>query len=118
MFKDVETSVILLYIGGAGVLLYMLFSWLQNQDASAPPDAAGQKISLLSALTGQSSIDPTTGQSNGLIDSVMNYVFTTTNPGGGQVPNTSETPLGAYATFYTSPIQSTCAILGGSCPNW
>jgi len=100
MFKDVETSVILLYIGAVGIGLYFLYQWLQGAN-NAPGN-----------------LDPTTGQPNGIVNGINASLFPSPNPGGGAVAGSSETYTGAAYEFITSPIQSTCAIFGGSCPNW
>jgi hypothetical protein len=94
MFKDVETSVILLYIGAAGVGAYFLYKLIAN------------------ATNSPANIDPTTGTSNGVLNGIMTSLFPAPNPGGGAVAGSSETYTGAASTFLSDPVGTIESIFG------
>ena len=79
---------------------------------SGKKDAAGQASSLLGALRGEDSVDPSTGTTNGLLNSIDNYLVNESNPGGGEVKGSSETYTGAASTVLSDPIGSLKSILG------
>ena len=93
----------------AAIVAYFVLKHIQD---NTPSDQAGQKTDLLSALEGQASIDPSTGMGNGLIDSLDNFFSTTQNPGGGEVPGSSETYTGATEQVLAHPINSIESIFG------
>lgn len=109
--EELEGVTILGILVAIGVAAYLVYDWFKNGD-SGPTDAAGQTSSLLGALRGTGSIDPTTGQSTGTFDSITNFIVPQTYPGGGEVAGTSETPSGALDTILTDPIGSFKSIFG------
>ena len=113
MWAKLNTTLILIIVVGLGVVGYFLYDWLANGDAG-PTDEVGQTASLLGALRGTNSIDPATGQSNGLINSVDNYLFHASFPTGGEVANTSETYTGALSETVSNPFGTLWSIMGGN----
>lgn len=113
MLEKLNTTLILLIVAGLGVGGYLIYDWLQNGD-SGPTDDVGQTASLLGAIRGTNSIDPATGQSNGLINSINNYVFNEKFPGGGESAGTSQTYTGALSETISHPVSTLWTILGGN----
>lgn len=111
MWEKMNTAVLLLILGGIGLAVYFLYDWFQNGDAG-PTDDAGQTSSFLGALRGTNSVDPTTGQSTGLVDSFNNWVAGSSFPGGGEVAGSSETYTGALSETIAHPYDSLKSILG------
>lgn len=108
-FEDSEGFIIaLLVLLGLGGVAYLLY----KQYAGDAGDSAGQKSSLLGGLIGEDSVDPATGASNGIINSVDNAIFHNANPGGGEVAGTSETYTGALLTSISHPIDTLGSIFG------
>jgi hypothetical protein len=113
MLEKFNMTLTLLIVAGLGVGGYLIYDWLQNGD-SGPTDDVGQTASLLGALRGTNSIDPATGQSNGLVNSINNFVFNEKFPGGGEAAGTSETYTGAASEVLAHPLGSLWSILGGN----
>lgn len=64
---------------------------------------------------GGGSTDPTTGQSNGVVNSLNDMVLgSDANPGGGEVSGSSETFTGAVNTLVTQPWNSLVSLFGGN----
>lgn len=111
MLAKMSTAMMLLILGGAGLALYFLYDWFQNGDAG-PTDDAGQTSSLLGALRGSNSINPVTGESNGLVNSFNNWVAGSSFPGGGEVAGSSETYTGAVSQTIAHPYDTLKSIFG------
>ena len=78
-------------------LAYLVYDWFGNCD-----DSSG----LCGALHGNLSKDPSTGQSNGLLNNLNTAVFGGNFPGGGEVSGTSETYTGAALTTLEHPFDT------------
>jgi hypothetical protein len=111
LIEETENGLFLVILGAIAVAGYLIYNWLQNGNPG-PTDQAGQTSSLLGALQGTNSIDPTTGQSNGLWNSIVSTITPQTYPGGGQVAGSSETPSGATNEVLTHPLNSIESIFG------
>lgn len=94
---DINKSAQLLLIAGgvglAGLAVYYVYQWYQNNVAG-------------------SSVDPATGQSNGVINNLDAYLFPIKPPGGGEVAGSSETYTGALSTVISDPWGSFKSIFG------
>jgi hypothetical protein len=90
---DYGISVVALIVAAIGVGVWVLYQWYMN-------DIAG------------SSTDPTTGQSNGILNNLDASLFPDSNPGGGEVAGSGETFTGALSTVLSDPIGSLQSILG------
>jgi hypothetical protein len=111
VIEKLENLSLLAVLGIFGVVAFIVIEWLKSGNVG-PTDQAGQASSLLGALQGQDSVDPTSGQPTGLANSLDNYVFNESYPGGGEVANSSETYTGAATTVLSHPISSLESIFG------
>ena len=97
MLDKVNTFLILLVVVGIGVAAYYIYDAFTNGALSKNnPD----------------NNDPSTGQYNGPVNALDNYLFPQKFPGGGEVAGSSETYTGAVATTFEHPVDTLKSILG------
>lgn len=108
-----DFGVIALIVVAVGIGGYYLYTYLTSGNVGET-DEAGQASSFLGAITGSDSVDPNSGQSNGIVNSIDSWLVPEPTPGGGETTGTSETFTGALWTAVSSPFATLSSIFGGN----